>query len=105
MTHKDIDKIMKPYWDWKFKDSYLSDFCGKGKGWSDDWYGIIMKRPDGSEKLIVGHMLGDDNNMWFYDGSMFSGGEHLFNLGIGEFNRTMVRYINKKYNLKVKSVL
>jgi hypothetical protein len=105
MTHKDIDKIMKPYWGWKFKDSYLSDFCEKREGWSDDWYGIIMKRPDGSEKLIVGHMLGDDNNMWFYDGSMFSGGEHLFNLGIGEFNRTMVRYINKKYNLKVKSVL
>jgi hypothetical protein len=105
MTHKDIDKIMKPYWDWKFKDSYLSDFCGKGEGWGDDWYGIIMKRPDGSEKLIVGHISGDDNNMWFYNGSMFSGGEYLFNLGIGEFNRTMVRYINKKYNLKVKSVL
>lgn len=105
MTHKDIDKLMKPYWDEKFKDSYLSDFCGKGEGWSDDWYGIIMKRPDGSEKLIVGHESGDDNNMWFYDGSMFDGGEKLFNLGIGEFNRTMVRYINEKYNLEVKSVL
>lgn len=105
MTHKDIDKLMKPYWDEKFKDSYLSDFCGKGEGWSDDWYGIIMKRPDGSEKLIVGHMSGDDDGTWFYDGTMFDGGEKLFSIGIRDFNYTMVRYINEKYNLEVKSVL
>ena len=102
MTHKDIDKLMKPYWDEKFKDSYLSDFTYETEG---TWNGLVVKRPDGTDKLIVGHMLGDDNNMWFYDGSMFDGGEKLFNLGIGEFNRTMVRYINEKYNLEVKSVL
>lgn len=53
MTNKEIDKLMKPYWDWKFKNSYLGDFCGKGEGWSDDWYGIVMKKPDGVEKLIT----------------------------------------------------
>jgi hypothetical protein len=105
MDLRTIDRMTKPYWDEKFNDSYIGEHDGKSQGWTDDWYGIIMKRPDGSEKLIVGHMSGDDNNMWFYDGSMFDGGEKLFNLGIGEFNRTMVRYINKKYNLEVKSVL
>ena len=102
----DIDKIMKPYWDEKFNDAYLGDFCGEGEGWSDDWYGIIIKKHDGVEKLIVGYQLPDDNtDNWFYDGGRFDGGEKLFSLGIGEFNKAMVRYINEKYNLEVKSVL
>lgn len=105
MTHKDIDKLMNPYWDEKFNDSYLGDFCGEGEGWSDDWYGILMKKHDGSEKLIVGHMSGDNDGSWFYDGTMFDGGEKLFSLCIRDFNKSMVRYINEKYNLEVKSVL
>lgn len=106
MTHKDIDKLMKPYWDEKFNDSYLGVFNSEGEGgWNDDWFGTLIKKPDGVEKLIVGHMLEDDDGSWFYDGSMFNNGEKLFNLTIGEFNKAMVRYINEKYNLKVKSVL
>ena len=106
MDDTTIDRMMKPYWDEKFKSSYLGDYIQKDVGgWDSEWYGILMKRPDGVEELIVGHMADEDNNLWFYDGSMFDGGEKLFSLGIRDFNYSMVRYINKKYNLEVKSVL
>jgi hypothetical protein len=106
MTNKNIDKLMKPYWDEKFNDAYLGEHRKELSGWEDAWDGVIMKRPDGSEILIVGYPVPDDNpNTWFYDGNVFTNGEKLFNIGIGEFNKSMVRYINEKYNLKVKSVL
>lgn len=104
MTTEIIDKLMKSYWDERFNDAYLGDFCGKGEGWDADWYGVVMKKTDGTEKLIVGHTSGNDDDTWYYDGKMFSNGEILFNLTIRQFNMSMVRYINKKYNLNVKSV-
>lgn len=96
---------MKPYWDEKFNDAYLGVFDGEVDGWSDDWYGILIKKPDGVEKLVVGHVSGDNDGTWFYDGVRFDGGEKLFSLGIRDFNYSMVRYINEKYNLEVKGVL
>jgi hypothetical protein len=97
MTENTIDKLMKPYWDEKFKDVYL----GVNK---NDWYGLLMKTPDGIEKLIVGNVSGDDNGTWFYDDNMFTNGHILFNLSKPQFNQSMLRYINKKYNLNLKSV-
>ena len=104
MTTEVIDKLMKPYWDEKFDNTYLGDFCGKGEGWNDDWYGVVMKKTDGTEKLIVGHISGNDDGLWFYDGKIFLNGDILFGLGKHQFNMAMLRYINKKYNLNVKQV-
>ena len=102
MTDNTIDKLMKPYWDEKFKDAYLGDFCIN----KNDWYGLLMKTPDGIEKLIVGDDNGVNNNgTWFYDGNMFTNGHILFNLSKPQFNQSMLRYINKKYNLNLKSVV
>lgn len=104
MTDNTIDKLMKPYWDEKFDNTYLGDFCGKGEGWNDDWYGVVMKKTDGTEKLIVGHVSGNDDDTWYYDGNIFTNGDILFGIDRRRFNRSMVRYINKKHNLNVKSV-
>ena len=103
MTTEVIDKLMKSYWDERFNDAYLGDFCGKGEGWNDDWYGVVMKKTDGTEKLIMGHISGNDDT-WFYDGKIFLNGHILFGLGKHQFNMAMLRYINKKYNLNVKQV-
>lgn len=101
MTDNTIDKLMKPYWDEQFKDSYLTEW----NGLAYDWYGIAIKKPNGGEELIVGYPIKDkDDTLWYYSGHMFRGHSKLFNLSIKEFNSAMVRYINKKYNLNVKEV-
>jgi hypothetical protein len=101
MNYTTIDIITKPYWDEKFKDSNLTDFTYD----KDSWNGLVIKRPDGTDKLIVGYPVGDTNeDTWYYDGNIFSGHHKLFNLEILEFNQSMVRYINEKYNLKVKCI-
>ncbi len=105
MTDNTIDKLMKPYWDEKFKDAYLGDFYSKNSGWREDWYGIVIKKPNGGEELIVGYPIKDkDDSLWFYDGNMFTNGHILFNLSKPQFNQSMLRYINKKYNLNIKQV-
>ena len=105
MTTEVIDKLMKSYWDEKFDNTYLGDFYKENSGWRDDWYGIAIKKPNGGEELIVGYSIKDkDDSIWFYDGKIFLNGEILFNLTKRQFNMSMVRYINKKYNLNVKSV-
>lgn len=105
MTTEVIDKLMKPYWDEKFDNTYLGDFYKENSGWRDDWYGVIIKKTD---KLIVGCSIKDkdwwDDVTWFYDGKIFLNGDILFGLGKHQFNMAMLRYINKKYNLNVKQV-
>ena len=103
MTTEVIDKLMKPYWDEKFDNTYLGNFYKENSGWRDDWYGVVMKKTDGTEKLIMGHISGNDDT-WFYDGKIFLNGDILFGLGKHQFNMAMLRYINKKYNLNVKQV-
>ena len=97
-----IDKIMKPYWDDSFKDSHLTEFSFDKPA---SWNGLVINRPNGSEKLIVGNAGGDSDEIWYYDGNMFSGHNKLFNLEILDFNRSMVRYLNRKYNLEIKVVI
>ena len=105
MTTEVIDKLMKPYWDEKFDNTYLGDFYKENSGWRDDWYGIAIKKPNGGEELIVGYPIKDrDDTIWYYSGHMFRGHSKLFNLTKEEFNSSMVRYLNKKYNLKIKEV-
>ena len=101
MTDNTIDKVMKPYWDEQFKDSYLTEW----NGLAYEWYGIAIKKPNGGEELIVGYSIKDkDDSLWYYSNHMFRGHSKLFNLTKEEFNSSMVRYINKKYNLNVKVV-
>jgi|688.fasta_scaffold475467_3 hypothetical protein len=101
MTENTIDKLMKPYWDEQFKDSYLTE-------WNEiayKWYGIVIKKPNGGEYGIVGYPIKDKvESLWFYSNERFRGHSKLFNLTIKEFNSAMVRYINKKYNLNVKEI-
>ena len=101
MTTEVIDKLMKSYWDERFNDAYLTE-------WNElayDWYGIAIKKPNGGEELIVGYPIKDrDDTIWYYSGHMFRGHSKLFNLTKEEFNSSMVRYLNKKYNLKIKEV-
>lgn len=101
MTTEVIDKLMKSYWDEIFNDTYLTEW----NVLAYEWYGIAIKKPNGGEELIVGHPIKDkDDTLWYYSGHMFRGHSKLFNLTKEEFNSSMVRYLNKKYNLKIKEV-
>jgi hypothetical protein len=97
MTKEQLDKVMKPYWESKFDSTELRELNGN----EDDWFGFIL-----NNDIIVGCPTKDlSDGTWFYSGSNFVGGADLFGLDISGFRLAMVRYLNKTYNLNIKSIL
>jgi hypothetical protein len=93
MDNNRLDKLIKPYWDYKFKNCFL----GNKQMNNTNWYGLCVKNPDYSVSLITGNYSNDNSNMWVYSYWRFGGHNEFFNLNITQFNESMVRYINKTY--------
>ena len=102
ITYEQLDRLMKPYWDDKFRGAEF----GTIEEYSDDedWSGLIKKTPDG-EILLVGYPYYDDGSTWFSNGEYFGGGWHMFNITSYEFNMSMLRYIEKNYDVHAYSIL
>lgn len=102
MNDERIDRIMKRYWDEALKHSYLGTLNGNGY---EDVFGLITKKPDGNEVLIVGYYIHYNKTKWYLSDSMFDGHDKLFNLSIFDYKDSLRRYINNKHNLEVEFVL
>ena len=97
MTKEQLDKVMKPYWKSKFDSTELREFNGN----EDDWFGFIL-----NNDIMVGCPTKDLSvGTWFYSGSNFVGGPDIFGITNGNFSSAMTRYLNKTYNLDIKSIL
>lgn len=97
MTKEQLDKVMKPYWESKFDSTELRELNGN----EDDWLGFIL-----NNDIIVGCPTKDlSDGTWFYSGSNFVGGADLFDVTRNEFLSLMVRYLNKTYNVDIKSII
>ena len=94
LTYEQIDKLLKPYWDTKFKDSELGEIENLD-GDDEDWSGIIK-----DDLLLVGHPSLDDGHMWFSHGGYFDGGCDMFNISPYDFNHSMLRYIEKRFGIQ-----
>ena len=97
ITQEQLDRVMKPYWDSKFKDGVL----GKFRNDSDeiDWYGIYKNNPSGEKDTLVGTPSIDGSGPWFCDGDNFYNGWELFNITPEDFFEAMKRYVEKKFGV------
>jgi hypothetical protein len=97
MNREQLDKVMKPYWELRFESAELKYF----NEYNDPWYGFVL-----NNDILVGCPTKDlSDGTWFYAGIDFAGGADLFGLDISGFRLAMVRYLNKTYNLDIKSIL
>ena len=78
MTNELLDKVMKPY-----------------------WFGFVL-----NNDVLVGCPVEDlSSGSWFYGGSDFIGGKDIFDITKGNFLSAMRRYLNKTYNVDIKSII
>ena len=103
LTDKQLDRLMKPYWDTMFENSKLGTLVEYGDD-DDDWRGIIKKTPNGKE-LLIGYPYLDIGDTWYSNGSYFEGGWTMYNIHTGDFNASMRRYVNDRFGTNIEAVI
>ena len=101
LNYKQIDKLMKPFWDEHFDGSKVGEIKNS---YGDMWSGII-KDTDEGPILLIGHPVGKEDIKWYSNGKYFSGKWSLFSMTPSDFNTAMVRYVNDNYGLNVTDVI
>lgn len=100
MDDASIDKMMKPYWDSMFNDTYIgSKILG-----DIPWSGLMMDYGNGNKDIVIGH-TDNDRYDWYYDGEVFDNHFSYFNVTLSEFNHSMKRYLIKTYHLEIESII
>jgi hypothetical protein len=103
LTEKQIDKIMKPFWDYHFNDSNFVEDIKGSDDWRD-WSGFIKKLPNGHKILLVG-FIKSSPDMWYSDGSYFYNSKNMFNLTPHEFHNSMKRYLKNKFGFNIDKIM
>lgn len=90
ITPKQLDKVLKPFFDKEFKDvkwGEYNDRYGGGK-----WYGFLNQ--DGV--LLAGHPSHDDSIL-YTNGEHFINMWDIFSVTPKEFNYSIGRYLGNRY--------
>lgn len=98
ITEGQLDKILKPFFDKEFKHAEwgeYNDSYGGGK-----WYGYINK--DGV--ILAGHPSHDDSIL-FTNGQHFANMWDFFSVDPKDFNKSLLRYTEKKYGKTFNEVM
>lgn len=98
ITESQLDKVLKPFFDKEFKHAEWSEYndsYGGGK-----WYGYVNQ--DGI--ILAGHPSHDDSIL-FTNGQHFSNMWDLFSVDPNDFNKSLLRYIEKKYGKTFNKVI
>lgn len=98
ITEDHLDKILKPFFDKEFKHAEWGehrDSYGGGK-----WYGYVNQ--DGV--LLAGHPSHDDSIL-FTNGQHFANMWDLFSVDPKDFNKSLLRYTEKKYGKTFNEVM
>lgn len=100
LSPRQIDKLLKPFWDQELSDSKVSKINLSG----EIWRGLIKPTEDGP-LLIIGRPVGREGSVWYSNGHHFNGKWDLFGMTPHEFNKALVRYVNTNYGLDVRDVV
>ena len=101
LNSKQIDKLLKPFWDEIFYGSKFGEFKSS---YGDKWSGII-KDTDEGPILLIGNPVGKEDKKWYSNGQYFRGRWGLFSMTPSDFNTAMARYVNINYGLNIKDII
>lgn len=92
-----LDKAVNMYFDEVFEGCELSYYK-----MNHEWYGVGKK--DDFSGMIIGHAGGDDN-LWYYNGLVFHHSWSYFDITQEEFIERLVKYVEERFNVKIKMVV
>jgi hypothetical protein len=96
LSQEQLYKIMKPFFDYRFKNSKLDIRNYEGETWKGLW---------GSDgQLLVGSTNYEDDSNYYYNGEYFGGEWEIFNINISVFTDMMTLYLEEEYDLKINSL-
>lgn len=97
LTNQQIDKVLKPYWDDKFKGATLSTV--------NDWTGLAIDTPQGKD-IIVGFPIKNASMVdWYYDGPYFYNEWLVFGVTTNEFRDSMKRYLQNNFGVEIRTLM
>jgi hypothetical protein len=97
MDETTIDKILKPYWDDIFNKLYIIKTYGGNL--------FITSFEDSEGNPVVEEFIDlDRTTEWFYDTDFFGFDRCFFGIGLTEYNESMKRYLNERYDLEIDSI-
>jgi hypothetical protein len=73
---------------------------GKLGGNYENWYGFFDK----NDNLFLGYS-GEEKNRWYYDGREFTGYLKIFDISNSRFVSILKTFIDKKYGIKIKTLI
>jgi len=96
LNQEQLYKLMKPFFDSRFKNSTLDIKNHEGEKWKGLW---------GSDgQLLVGSTNYEDDHNYYFNGEYFGGEWEIFDIGIGLFSDMMARYLEEEYHLTINSL-
>jgi hypothetical protein len=96
LNQEQLYKLMKPFFDSRFKNSELGIRDYGGEEWKGFW------SSDG--QLLVGTANYEDDNNYYFNGEYFGNEWEIFDIGIGLFSDMMARYLKEEYHLIINSL-
>jgi hypothetical protein len=96
LNQEQLYKLMKPFFDSRFKNSGLGIRDYGGEEWKGLW------NPDG--QLLVGSTNYEDDSNYYYNGEYFGGEWEIFSINISVFTDMMARYLEEEYHLTINSL-
>lgn len=112
ITDEQIDRILKPFFEGTFKDAKLieydyehaHDYEDEIEDYTEGWVGFSLIK-DGKREVLLGRPSETQNkNEWFSNGEYFNGWWDMFNLELKDFNESMRRFVNEKYNMNIDKI-
>ena len=110
LTEEQIDRILKPFFEETFRDAELIEYEIEHDSDDDDetykegWMGFSVIK-DGKREVLLGRPLPyRDKGEWFSDGKYFNGWWEMFNLKVIDFNESMRRFVNQKYDMGIDKI-
>ena len=96
LNQDQLYKIMKLFFDSRFKNSKLEIRNYEGEKWKGIW------SPDG--ELLVGSPSEGELHNYYFNGGYFSNEWDMFSIDIVTFIDMMELYLEKEYDLKINSL-
>lgn len=101
LTEKQLDRLLKPYFDKEFEDTEYTTTINKGSG--TEWTGFY-KNISGNLEFMVGFANGDRDN-WFVNGPVFNNEWDIFGIDYNNFIQSMSRYLSERFGINIPRMI
>ena len=93
LNNEQLYNAMKPFFNLRFKDTYLDTKIYSGQL----WFGVWNKNGD----LLVGKRNDSELNDYYFNGEIFSDDWKIFSITPNIFSKMMAKYLEEKHEMEI----